>query len=87
MPSIVALTPDAEQRIDPAALLLLDAFLGRTDDWQTRELARDEVRASLAPDRLSFHVRLGFVVAGVLPDANGRGKPDIFLAKRVSPGR
>jgi aminoglycoside 6'-N-acetyltransferase I len=30
-----------------------------------------------------FYLRVGFTIAGVLPDANGRGKPDIFLAKRV----
>ena len=27
--------------------------------------------------------RLGFVVVGVVPDANGFGKPDILMAKRV----
>jgi aminoglycoside 6'-N-acetyltransferase I len=179
---IVDLTPVAEDLINQAALLLLDAFRNRTEDWQDPESARREVLASLAPDRISrvlvdesgsalgwiggnptyasrvweihplvvrashrrrgigralvedlerlvarrgaltlwagsddennettlsgtdlypdipgsmrnirnlghhpyeFYLRLGFRIAGVLPDANGLGKPDIFLAKRV----
>ena len=31
-----------------------------------------------------FYQKLGFVLAGVMPDANGHGKPGIFLAKRVA---
>jgi aminoglycoside 6'-N-acetyltransferase I len=30
-----------------------------------------------------FYQRLGFQIVGVMPDANGPGRPDIFLAKRV----
>lgn len=33
---------------------------------------------------LGFYQRLGFTIVGVLPDANGPGRPDIFLAKRVA---
>ncbi|MGE0812390.1 MAG: GNAT family N-acetyltransferase [Vicinamibacterales bacterium] len=31
----------------------------------------------------AFYRRLGYAVVGVLPDANGYGKPDILMAKRV----
>jgi aminoglycoside 6'-N-acetyltransferase I len=30
-----------------------------------------------------FYGRLGFSIVGVLPDANGPGKPDIYMAKRL----
>jgi aminoglycoside 6'-N-acetyltransferase I len=30
-----------------------------------------------------FYLKVGFVLAGVVPDANGPGKPDILMAKRV----
>jgi aminoglycoside 6'-N-acetyltransferase I len=31
----------------------------------------------------SFYQKLGYTIIGVLPDANGCGKPDIYMAKRV----
>jgi GNAT superfamily N-acetyltransferase len=180
---IVDLARDATDQVEQSAVLLRDAFGNRTRDWQDVDSARQEVFASLAPDRISrlaldasgkvlgwiggipmygglvwevhplvvadshrrrgigralihdlervveargaltlwvgsddennetsvsgvdlyadipgsirdlkklrgdhpheFYLRLGFRVAGVLPDANGRGKPDIFFAKRV----
>lgn len=34
---------------------------------------------------LEFYRRMGFEVTGIMPDANGPGKPDIFLAKSLRP--
>jgi aminoglycoside 6'-N-acetyltransferase I len=30
-----------------------------------------------------FYLQLGFVITGVMPDANGPGKPDIYMSKPV----
>lgn len=35
---------------------------------------------------MEFYTRLGFRIVGLLPDANGRGRPDIFFAKRLGDG-
>lgn len=36
---------------------------------------------------LAFYRKLGYVVVGIMPDANGFGKPDIFMAKRIGQPR
>ncbi|MDQ6693181.1 MAG: GNAT family N-acetyltransferase [Chloroflexota bacterium] len=33
-----------------------------------------------------FYLKQGYVIVGVMPDANGPGKPDIIMAKRVAGG-
>jgi aminoglycoside 6'-N-acetyltransferase I len=30
-----------------------------------------------------FYQKLGYVITGVVPDANGRGKPDIIMSKKI----
>ncbi|HXF84391.1 MAG TPA: GNAT family N-acetyltransferase [Anaerolineales bacterium] len=31
----------------------------------------------------TFYQKMGYVITGVIPDANGRGKPDILMSKKV----
>jgi aminoglycoside 6'-N-acetyltransferase I len=31
-----------------------------------------------------FYQKLGYVIVGVIPDANGPGKPDILMAKSLA---
>ena len=70
----------------------LTATLGTDDDSGMTSLA-DVVLYDNIPGHIAnvkdagrshpflFYRKLGYVVTGVMPDANGRGKPDIYMSK------
>ena len=72
----------------------LSIYLGADDDFGgtslygadpfpdlLASLAAIEPRGGRHP--LGFYLKCGFTLAGLIPDANGPGKPDILLAKRL----
>lgn len=72
----------------------LTATLGTDDDSGMTSLAHtrlyDDVPGHIAGLRdvgrshpFLFYRKLGYVVTGVMPDANGRGKPDIYMSKAL----
>ncbi|MGE5603253.1 MAG: GNAT family N-acetyltransferase [Nitrososphaerales archaeon] len=87
-----SLVLDLEEHVRERGGLTL--WLGTDDEDGMTSLAEVDLYDDL-PGRLGriqnlkghpfeFYQKCGFVVAGVVPDANGRGKPDILMAKRVS---
>ncbi len=72
----------------------LTLFLGTDDEKEGGEtsLANVDLYADLparlqtfdpGPHPSGFYRRLGYRIVGVMPDANGPGKPDIFMAKAL----
>ncbi|MGK2935938.1 MAG: GNAT family N-acetyltransferase [Gemmatimonadaceae bacterium] len=72
----------------------LTATLGTDDDSGMTSLAHarlyDDVPRHIAglqdlgrSHPFLFYRRLGYVVTGVMPDANGRGRPDIYMSKAL----
>jgi aminoglycoside 6'-N-acetyltransferase I len=70
----------------------LTATLGTDDEFDQTSLSGVDLYADL-PDHIAqlrdlgsrhpflFYRKLGYVVTGLMPDANGRGKPDIYMSK------
>ena len=62
--------------------LVGETTLGGVDLYSALPGALDTVH-SWGNHPLPFYRRVGFHIIGVMPDANGPGRPDIFLAKRL----
>lgn len=85
------LVQDLEARVKAAGIATL--YLGSDDDYGGTNL----FGADLFPDvagkiatiaetgghPFAFYRKLGYEVVGLIPDANGPGKPDIMMAKRL----
>lgn len=86
-----ALVADLEAQVRARGGLTL--WLGSDDEDDMTSLSGvdlyDDLPGHLARIRnlkghpYDFYRKCGFVIAGVVPDANGRGKPDILMAKRI----
>ncbi|MCA9905804.1 MAG: GNAT family N-acetyltransferase [Anaerolineae bacterium] len=56
--------------------------LSGVDLWHDPWAAIHTIR-NLKRHPYQFYEKLGYRIVGVLPDANGKGKPDIFMAKHL----
>jgi aminoglycoside 6'-N-acetyltransferase I len=72
---------------------VLTVYLGTDDDYGGTSLfGRDLFPGAIGKAAsvevttrhpIGFYRRLGYEVVGVMPDVNGAGRPDIYMAKRV----
>jgi aminoglycoside 6'-N-acetyltransferase I len=86
-----ALLQDLEDLVRQRGALTL--WAGSDDDRDETSLSGADLYAdipgaiqgirNLGGHPYEFYIKVGFRIVGVMPDANGLGKPDIFLAKRV----
>lgn len=86
-----ALVEDLEEQVKNRGGLTL--FLGTDDEDNMTTLSNTNLYENTF-DKITkiknvkghpfeFYQKLGFKIVGVMPDANGRGKPDIYMAKRI----
>lgn len=88
-----ALVADLEELLCDVGASTL--FLGTDDEFGQTSLSGVDlypnVYAHIAAIRnldrhpYEFYQRQGFVITGIIPDANGPGKPDILMAKQLRP--
>lgn len=88
-----ALVEDFEEQVRLKGGLTIT--LGTDDDDEMTSLSNvdlygnlwEKIRdiRNLKNHPFEFYQKLGYIITGVVPDANGPGKPDILMAKRVGP--
>ena len=91
-PALRALVADLEMQVRVRGGLTI--LLGSDDEDNMMTLSGVELYPevwthimnirNLRSHPFEFYQKCGFVIVGVVPDANGPGKPDILMAKRVS---
>lgn len=72
----------------------LTIYLGTDDEYNKTSLSNQDIYENLYSKLeniqnknhhpFTFYQKNGYKIVGVIPDANGYGKPDILMAKRVS---
>lgn len=86
-----ALVQDFEQQVKQRGALTIT--LGSDDEDEMTSLSNTALYENLwekiakiqnlKQHPYEFYQKLGYTIIGVVPDANGRGKPDILMGKRV----
>jgi aminoglycoside 6'-N-acetyltransferase I len=87
-----ALVADLERQVRARGGVTI--YLGTDDEDNMTSLSQvdlyEETWSHIAAIRnlrghpYTFYQKMGFTIVGVIPDANGLGKPDIIMAKRVA---
>jgi predicted N-acetyltransferase YhbS len=90
-----ALVADLEAQV--CARGAITVVLGTDDDFAGTNLFGRDLYPDIAAQIVGiknvnnhpyeFYQKCGYVIYGLVPDANGFGKPDILMAKRVGEGR
>lgn len=87
-----ALVTDIEDRVRERGGVTI--YLGSDDEDNMTTLSNKDLYPNVVEHILNiedlrghpyrFYQKLGYAIVGVIPDANGLGKPDIIMAKRVA---
>jgi len=82
---------DLEEKVCERGAITL--YLGADDENNRTNIGRIDVYPdifdkmknikSISDHPVDFYKKLGYTVVGLIPDANGYGKPDIIMAKRL----